>query len=67
MVDSLNDLCPICHQFPVRHHTLHLTGDAYEVCDNYPECRYVSRLDTREFDWASVTTLLRPSRPDVHF
>ena len=46
--------CPVCLRYPVRHQTLKLTGDVYAVCDNYPECSYVSRLETADQDGAFV-------------
>ena len=51
---SYEELCPVCHQYPVRHQTLKLTGDVFAMCENYPECFYVSRLETPEQDWASM-------------
>ncbi|WP_139061678.1 hypothetical protein [Sulfobacillus thermosulfidooxidans] len=57
MTHSNEELCPVCHQYPVRYQTLKITGDVYAICDNYPECSYVSRLETPAQDWATM----RPS------
>ncbi len=51
------EICPICRQYSVRQKTLKVTGDVYAICENYPECPYVSRLETPALDMASV----RPS------
>ncbi len=51
------EMCPVCHQYSVRQKTLKVTGDVYAICENYPECPYVSRLETSALDMASV----RPS------
>ena len=52
------ELCPVCHRYPVRHQTLKLTGDVYAICENYPECVYVSQLETSDQDRASMVPLL---------
>lgn len=56
MAHLQEELCPVCHQYPVRTQTLKITGDVYAICDNYPECSYVSRLETSAQDWASIKT-----------
>lgn len=45
--------CPLCRQSPVRYQTLKLTGDVYAICDNYPDCSYVSLLDSPAPDEAA--------------
>ncbi|AUW93347.1 MAG: hypothetical protein C7B44_15380 [Sulfobacillus thermosulfidooxidans] len=47
-------LCPVCRRYTVRYQTLKLTGDVYAICENYPECSYVSRLDNPARDHAAM-------------
>ncbi len=57
MKKSTETMCPVCRQHPVRYQTLKLTGDVYAMCENYPECSYVSLLDDPARDIATM----RPS------
>lgn len=39
-----NLLCPRCHRYHLRRQTHQLTGDCYYICENYPQCNYVSPM-----------------------
>ncbi len=37
--------CPRCRKGTLVYRTLQITGDIYTVCDNFPQCAYVGRLE----------------------
>ncbi|MBX5467160.1 MAG: hypothetical protein K6U14_06650 [Firmicutes bacterium] len=55
-------LCPRCRRGTLRRRVNRLTGDPYLMCENYPECSYVSNLDGDE-DWEEAAESPRLRMP----
>jgi ssDNA-binding Zn-finger/Zn-ribbon topoisomerase 1 len=52
---STATICPRCRRGQLRRRVNRLTGDPYLMCENYPECSYVSDLDESEWDESADT------------